>query len=149
MATLQLEIAHRTAIDDDLAADVAKQAVYAAPGVKSFVWDGPRQNARVELESGADPAGATDKLRRFVSTMLAKHRQLPKQVLRTSPRKVSRPLIGDIEDQLARRGFLRRLGPGQVGLSGPPLAFLRAPSTPTSRPSRASASRPASMPIRP
>jgi len=125
MAMLQIEITHRAPIDDDLAADVAKQAVYAAPGVKSFRWDGPRQNASVELEAGADAAVVEDKLRRFVSTMVAKYRRLPKHLLRTNTRKVSRPLIGDIEDQLARRGFLRRLGPGQVGLSGPPLAFLR------------------------
>jgi seryl-tRNA synthetase len=119
-------LAPRPPLDEDLAAEVAKQAVYAAPGVKIFRWDAARRTARVEIEASADAVSVEDKLRRFVSTMVARYRPLPKHVLRTNARKDSRPLVADIEEQLAQRGFLRRLGPGQVGLSGPPLAFVRA-----------------------
>lgn len=116
----------RAPLEEDLAAEVAKQAVHAAPGVKSFRWDAPRRTAHVELDANADTAAVEDKLRRFVASMVARHRPLPRQVLRTNLREGRGPLVADVEDQLAQRGFLRRLGPGQVGLSGPPLAFVRA-----------------------
>src|SRR5690242_1778135 len=109
-------------LDGDLAAEVAKQSVFAARGTRSFQWDSDRRTARVEVEAGADAAVVKDKLQRMVTSMVSRHRALPKRVLGTNSRKDKGPLVHDIEQELARKGFLRELGPGQVALSGPPLA---------------------------
>lgn len=112
-------------IPEDLAADVAKQAVHAARGVRSLRWDAERRVARVETDGDAEGGEALDKVRRLVTGMVSRYRPLPKKVLCTNARKDRGVLVGDIERRLAARGFVRELGPGQVALSGPPLAFAK------------------------
>ncbi len=115
-----------SAIEEDLAGEVAKQAVFAARSVQAFAWDDARRSARVEVEPGADPAEVEAKVRRLVTGMVQRHRPIPRKVVRSSARRDPEPMLAGVERALAERGFLRELGPGQIALSGPPLAFSRA-----------------------
>ena len=124
MSSFVLELAR--AVDVDLAREVAKQAVFASVAVRAFEWDDTLRRARVDVETGADEADVDAKVRRLVTGMLARHRPVPKRVLHTSARRDRGPMVPDVERQLGERGFLRELGPGQMALSGPPLAFARA-----------------------
>lgn len=114
------------ALDPDLAAEIAKQAVHASRTVRAFRWGHELRTARIEVEVSDGAAEAEDKVRRMIASMVARHRAQPRKVLCSNTRKDTRPLFADIERELAERGFLRELGPGQIALSGPPLAFARA-----------------------
>lgn len=112
-------------VPEGLAEDIAKHAAHAARGVRSLRWDASLRIARVEADPDVDVAATSDKVRRLATSMAARYRPLPKKVLVTNARKDRGPLVVDVERRLAARGFVRELGPGQIALSGPPLAFAK------------------------
>lgn len=115
-----------SALEEDLAGEVAKQAMFASPGVRVFDWDDTGRCARVTVDPGADPAEVESKVRRLVAGMVRRHRPIPRKVIRTNARRDPEPMVPHVERALEERGFLRELGPGQIALAGPPLAFARA-----------------------
>lgn len=124
MSIVRIELP--ASIPEDLAIDVARQAVHAARGVRSLRWDTERRIARVETDPGTSADDVLDKVRRLVTGMASRYRPLPKKVLCTNARRDRGPLVADVERRLSARGFVRELGPGQVALSGPALAFAAA-----------------------
>ncbi len=115
-----------TPLDSDLAAEVAKQSVHAARGIRAFRWDAERRIARVEIEPEAAAPEVEDKVHRLLAAMAMRYRALPKKTLCANVRRDPAPLFAGVEAAMIERGFLREAGPGQVVLSGPPLAFARA-----------------------
>lgn len=120
---MKLVIQLPRAADADLAADLAKQAVYATPGVRAarVTPDG----TALEVELAADDLAAGEKLRRFAERMTARHRPLARKELFRRPRRDDGP-IADPHDELRRRGWIRELGRGQVALAGGALALYQA-----------------------
>jgi seryl-tRNA synthetase len=114
------------ALSGELSAEIAKQAVFASRAVRALRWDTERRTARVEIEPNEEASEVEEKVRRLVSSMTERHRPLPRKVLTSNARRDRGPVIADVERELAERGFLRELGPGQIALSGPALAFARA-----------------------
>ncbi len=110
-------------IDDDLAAEVEKQAVYAAPGLKRIKVTAERD--AVEIESDADEAEVRPKVERYLDAMVGRYRKIPGKVLHKVERRDPAPLETDVYGELVRRGWAIELGLGQVGLSGPALALAR------------------------
>lgn len=121
----RIEIELPQPLGEDLAAEVQKQAVYATREARSFQWDGARRVLRAEVADGADDAIARDKVARLVRQMVATHRALPRRVIAASSRRDRGPMVPNVEELLAAKGFLRFAGPGQAVLSGPPLALSR------------------------
>lgn len=120
-----LSIPWRSALHPDVAAEVVKQAVHAASELTSAAWDEERNALVVTLAPSAPVDKARDKLTRYLTAMVARHRPLPREVLRV--RAASRaPITTDAQTLLEAKGWARLSGPGQVALTGPALAFLRA-----------------------
>ena len=112
------------AIDADLAADVEKQAVYAAPELARLRVSGDRTTVEVEL-AGGDEAAVRDKLERYLATMVSKFRKLERKELRKHERRDRGAYERDVYAELKRRGWVLELGRGQVGLAGPALRLAQ------------------------
>lgn len=113
-------------LDPDLAAEVAKQSAHASRSICGLRWDADRRIARVEIASEDAADEVADKVRRLVASMALRHRAQPKKTLGANVRSHAAPMIAAVEAAMIERGWLREPGPGQVVLSGPPLAFARA-----------------------
>jgi len=114
------------AASDDLAADLEKQAVYAAPGVAALRVAADRRTVTVTCEPGADEAAVRAKVERYVAAMVEKFRPMEKRVMATTPRARRGALATGVYADLKRRGWVHELGRGQVGFTGPALRAHRA-----------------------
>ena len=122
---MKLSLPLQRAIDPDLAADVEKQAVYAAPELRKLrVVDGT--SVEIECEDGASEDALRGKLERYLQTMVAKYRKLDRKALQKMERRDRAPLQRSVYEELKRRGWVLELGRGQLGLAGPALAVARA-----------------------
>jgi hypothetical protein len=121
-----LRVPWRAALHPDVAAEVVKQAVHAAQGVTAARWDTEGPALVVDLHPGVDAESARSLLERYLAAMIARHRPLPREIVRVQAASRARPRAPGAEGELEARGWLRHAGPGQVVLAGPPLAFLRA-----------------------
>jgi len=110
-------------IDDDLAAEVEKQAVYAAPRLTRVRVTDDR--TAVEIDSDGDEAEVRPKVERYLSAMVGRYRKIPGKVIHTVERQDDGPLETDVYAKLLDRGWAIELGMGQVGLAGPALALAR------------------------
>ncbi|HZS40683.1 MAG TPA: hypothetical protein VFF06_27810 [Polyangia bacterium] len=120
---MKLTIPLGRAIDGELAADVEKQAVYAAPEIRKLRVEGAQVS--VEADDGTDEAALRGKLERYLQTMVAKYRKLERKALKRNARRDGGALERGVYDELKRRGWVLELGRGQVGLAGPALALAR------------------------
>ena len=120
---MKLELALPKAIDDDLAADVEKQAVYASPSIRRLRVD--RARTTVEVEFDGDEADVRAKVQRYLDTMVAKFRKLQRKELSAHQRRDSGALEHNVYEALKSRGWVLELGRGQVGLAGPALNLAR------------------------
>jgi seryl-tRNA synthetase len=114
------------AIDDALAADVAKQGVYVSPHIRDLRVREDMQAVTFHVDGGADLADVHDKVARFVHDMVGRHRNLERRVLARHVRSGGAPSTRGVYDELVQRRWILPLGRGQVGLAGPALAMLRA-----------------------
>jgi seryl-tRNA synthetase len=110
-------------IDDDLAAEVEKQAVYAAPQLTRIRVTDDRMS--VEIDSDADESEVRPKVERYLSAMVGRYRKIAGKVLHKVERKDSGALETNVYEKLKERGWAIELGMGQVGLAGPALALAR------------------------
>jgi len=118
---VKLTIALGKAIDADLAADVEKQAVYAATEIHRLRVDGDR----VEVEHDGDEAQVRAKVERFLQQMVQKHRKLERKELGRNRRRDAGAYERGVYDELKRRRWVLELGRGQLGLAGPALQLAK------------------------
>jgi seryl-tRNA synthetase len=113
-------------VDDDLAADIEKEAAFVSPHL-SRLRVRPAGDA-VELEISGQAAGAEveAKVGRFLNAMLKRtHRFEPKIFLRYE-RRDDGPMASGVHAELERRGWLFAYGRSHVALLGPALALAEA-----------------------
>jgi seryl-tRNA synthetase len=113
-------------IDGDLAADVAKQAVYVSSTIKGVRFREDQRALLVDFADEGDPSELGDRLRRFVDAMTRGHRAVAKKVVARRERLDRGPLELDAHAELVRRGWVIELGRGQLALAGPALRLARA-----------------------
>jgi seryl-tRNA synthetase len=113
-------------IDDDRAAEVEKQGVYASPHVRRLRVNAARTAVEVESEDGVDAAEVEAKVARFVEQMVTKFRKIPKKELKRIERRDRGAYETNVYAELKRRGWVIELGRGQVGLAGPALLLAQA-----------------------
>ena len=112
-------------IDLDLAADLEKQAVYASIHIQRLRVNAERNGVEVEREEGANEAEVRVKVERYLDTMVSRFRKLPKKALARHERRDAAPYEKNVYAELRRRGWVRELGRGQVGLAGPALRLAQ------------------------
>lgn len=110
-------------IDDDLAGELEKQAVYSAPGLRSVKVTPDRTQVVVEAD-GAE-ADVAPKVERYIAAMVGRYRKIAGKILHKLERRDRAPLGTGVYAELLRRGWAIELGLGQVGLAGPALALAR------------------------
>jgi seryl-tRNA synthetase len=123
---VKLTIPFPKALDEDRAAEIVKQGVYASPHVRSLRVSSDGAALEVDGEDNADPAELEQKLARFVAQMVDRYRPLPKKERKRLERRDRGDYARGVYEQLQRRGFVLELGRGQVGLVGPALALAEA-----------------------
>lgn len=123
---MKLTIPFPKVLDEDRAAEIVKQGVYASPRVRSLRISKDHAALEVEGDDDGDPAELEQKLKRFVAQMVEKYRPLPKKERRRLERRDRGAYERGVFEELKRRGFVLPLGRGQVGLAGPALALAEA-----------------------
>lgn len=120
-------------IDEDRAADVEKQGVFASSHVRRLRVNAARTAVEVESDDDVDAAEVQSKVARFVEQMVTKYRKIPKKELRRIERRDRGAYETSVYAELKRRGWAIELGRGQVGLAGPALALAQAIDRATSQ----------------
>jgi hypothetical protein len=108
-------------IDAALAADVEKQAVYAAPHLKRITVTAERVD--VELDGDGSEPEIRPKVERYVAAMIDRYRRIKSNAAAVMTRADKAPLETDVFQKLVERGWAHPFGVGLVGLSGPALAL--------------------------
>lgn len=112
-------------IDDELAAAVEDQGVYAAPEVSRVTVNAARDAIEVEC-SGGDEAKLRAVVEGFVTDFVKRFRRVAGKVYARNERRDAAPLETRVFAELVDRGWAFQLGAGQVGLAGPALNAARA-----------------------
>ena len=109
-------------IDDDLAADLEKQGVYAAPGLTRIKVTADR--TAVAFDGDGDEAEVRPKLERYLTAMVSRYRKIPSKVIHKVERHDDGALETDVYAKLLARGWAIEFGMGQVGFAGPAFSLL-------------------------
>ncbi|HUH04148.1 MAG TPA: hypothetical protein VML75_19255, partial [Kofleriaceae bacterium] len=112
-------------IDDELAAAVEDQGVYAAPEVSRVTVNAARDAIEVEC-SGGDEVKLRAVVEGFVTDFVKRFRRVAGKVYARHQRRDAAPLETRVFAELVARGWAFQLGAGQVGLAGPALNAARA-----------------------
>lgn len=109
-----------------IAAELVKESVYIAPGIRDFALRDDNRLAEVTIDDGASPATIEDKVRRYLGVMLARFRTIEPSVYAEYRRPGEDGYHADVFGELQRREWLFPVGAGAVSLAGPALALHRA-----------------------
>lgn len=121
-------------IDEELAAEIEKQAAWVSEWVSELRVDPGGRTVRFRVADGGVVADERAKVARFVLDVAGRHRAVPRKVvLRYERAGGARALVGDAFGELVRRGWVVELGRGRVSLRGPALAVVRAIEEDTER----------------
>jgi seryl-tRNA synthetase len=112
-------------IDEELAAEIEKQAAWVSASVSELRVDPGGRTVRFRVAEGSVVADERAKVARFVHDVAERHRAVPRKVVLRHERR-GRALVGDAFGELVRRGWAVELGRGRVSLRGPALAVVRA-----------------------
>ncbi len=122
---MHFQLTFEDALDDDLVAELEKSASYASHKLDGLRVSADRRSAEFACSEG-DEAEVRAKLAALVASLNARFRDLePAEELARGHRRDDGP-IADAFAELARRGWARRTGRGQVALSGGALELARA-----------------------
>jgi len=113
-------------VTPELASDIEKASAYVSGEVSGLRVAPDGRSVTWTTAPGADPVRVAELVGRFVRDMVAHHRPIPRRVVGELKPAPGRGLHSGIEAGLRARGWVRDLGPGQVSLSGPALAVMRA-----------------------
>jgi seryl-tRNA synthetase len=112
-------------IDDDLAADIEKEAAFVSPYLSDLRVGAGRDTVVLDVAEAGREAEVRDKVARFLDTMLKRVHKFETKTFLHHRRKDDGPFATGVNDELRRRGWVFDYGRGQVALSGPALALAR------------------------
>lgn len=104
-----------------IAAELIKESVYIAPGVRDFALRDGNRLAEVTIDDGAPRAAVEDKVRRYLGVMLTRFRAIEPRVYAEHRRPGA--YRADVFGELRRREWLFPVGDGAVSLAGTALAL--------------------------
>lgn len=113
-------------VSASIAAELVKESVYIAPGIRGFALRDDNRLAEVTIDEAASPAAIEDKVRRYLGVMLARFRTIEPSVYARYRRPGEGAYQADVYGELQRREWLFPVGAGAVSLAGPALALHRA-----------------------
>lgn len=125
MSALECSLAIPVSIDEDLAEEIAKQSAWISPNVHDVRVSPGGGGVLYRVDPRADAAVERERVQRFVTDMVRRHRPIPRKlVMRRGVQE--RRLVADAYAELRTRGWVVEIGPGRVSLRGPALAVVRA-----------------------
>jgi hypothetical protein len=113
-------------VSASIAAELVKESVYIAPGIRDFALRDDNRLAEVTIDEAASPAAIEDKVRRYLGVMLARFRTIEPSIYAQYRRPGGGAYHADVFGELQRREWLFPVGAGAVSLAGPALALHRA-----------------------
>lgn len=123
MQSLTIQMSQRID-DDDLVAEIEKQSVYVARGLRQVRVSEDRSQVLASFE-GQPPEEIRDRVTRFLESMIRGFRPVDQKVIGRTERRDRRPYETGVFGKLVDKGWVLDLGPGQAALGGPALALAR------------------------
>lgn len=110
-------------VSASVAAELVKESVYIAPGIRGFALRDDNRLAEVTIDDAASRGPIEDKVRRYLDVMLDRFRTIEPSVYAEYRRPGGDAYHADVFGELRRREWLFPVGAGAVSLAGPALAL--------------------------
>lgn len=125
MSGTECALAVASSIDGDLAEEIVKQSAWVSPHVHDVRVSADGGSVLYRVDAQADAGAERDRVERFVTDMVRRHRPLPRKIVMRRGAE-GRRLVTDAFAELCKRGWIVEIAPGRASLRGPALAVVRA-----------------------
>jgi seryl-tRNA synthetase len=113
-------------VDDELAADIEKEAAFVSPHLSRLRVRPERDAVELEISETTSSGEVTAKVGRFLDAMLKRTHRFETKVFFHRERGDDQPFATGVHAELERRGWLFDYGRSHVALFGPALALAEA-----------------------